>query len=177
MVQSGETDTCACIDFHYMYTTKLYSSPCTKFILAVCTIRVYVSKTLLSMIMHVQCRHDEKDQILCLCRRLKNHPVYLFSCNLSEDHVKSSSSGYQQLDLAEAVSSAVSAQLACSCKLPSLWPPAPLLRQDADQGQSSSLQPEVKKVAVYRWTGTHLLTHFLLTDERMGNTSFLGKTT
>jgi hypothetical protein len=46
MVQSGEKDTCACIDFQYMYTTKLYSSPCTKFILAVCTIRVFLSKTL-----------------------------------------------------------------------------------------------------------------------------------
>jgi hypothetical protein len=123
--------------------------PVLNFILAVCTIRVYVSKTLyLSIIMHLQCRHDEKDQILCFCHGQKNHPIYLFSCNLSEDHVKSSSSSYQQLDLAEAVISAVSVQAACSCKLPSLWPPAPLLRQDADQGKSSSLQP-------LRWKKLH----------------------
>jgi hypothetical protein len=50
--------------------------------------------------------------------------------SLSDDHVKSASSIYQQLDLAVVGSSEVSAQAACSCKLPSInksWPPAPLL--------------------------------------------------
>jgi hypothetical protein len=36
---------------------------------------------------------------------------------LSDDHMKSSSSIYQQLELALARSSAASAQAACSCKL------------------------------------------------------------
>ncbi len=56
---------------------------------------------------------------------------------LSNDHVKSARSIYQQLELAVARSSMASAQAAFSFKLPSLtksWPP-----QDADQGQNSKI--------------------------------------
>jgi hypothetical protein len=51
---------------------------------------------------------------------------------LNDDHVKSVSYIYQQLKLAVAHSSAAYAQIACSCKLPSLKKYGPCLSPPAE---------------------------------------------